>query len=515
MAFDREAAKRAGYTDQEIKEYLASKQPPPMQSSSGITTHQQPSGLLSGFVEPALTIGSSILAEPLSGLAGIVGLPFGKGPEFVEQTREALTFQPRTQQGQEGLQDVVDFMQPITDVLKSAQESAGEFGYKVGGPVGGAIGETIPTALIMATGAAPVRKLAKLPRASAKVVNRYLKNAAPTAENLKKAARGIYNELDDAGAIVTSKRINSLGAGIAKKATREGIDPTLHPKSTAALNRIIQAQDNPLTTTELDTLRKIAKSAAASIDPADARMGSIMVNMIDDFMDDLKPHDFAKGAAKGVGAKYKDARQLYQRAKKSELLDEAISKAQNQATGFENGIRVQFRSLLNNKKKMRGFSAEEKSAMQKVVQGTTAANLTKLIGKLGFSEDQAVRMLLPAGGMMAGGAAFGTPGAIAVPIIGQVSRKLSQTLTANNSRLANAVVRAGKDGKKVVEAYLKNVPKKARSVEELTELLMRPQVSLKNLKTNISSPTPAQKISADAVFFADFMRSQQEQNEQR
>lgn len=520
MAFDREAAKAAGYTDQEIEEYLASRAPVPKQAPGiaqpqGPVIHQQPSTYLSGVVEPALTMLSGMAAEPISGLAGIAGLPFGKGPEFVEQTREALTFQPRTQEGREGLQSFGEFVQPLSNLLQKAQQTTGDIGYNMAGPMGGAIGETIPTALMMAAGTAPVRKVAKLPKVTQRVINKYLKDAAPTAENLKNAARGIYNELDDVGAIVGSKRIDSLGAGITKKVTREGIDQTLHPKATAALNRISQVQGKDLTLTELDTLRKIAKGAAASIDPADARMGAIMVEQIDDFLDGLNPKDFVKGGKAGVGEKFRDARQLYQRAKKSELLDEAVQKAQNQATGFENGIRTQFRSLLNNKKKMRGFTAEEKAAMKKVVQGTTAANMTKLIGKLGFSDDQAVRMLLPAGGMIAGGAAFGTEGAIAIPIIGQVSRKLSQTLTRNNSKLANAVIRAGKDGGKVVDAYLRSVPKNMRSVDELTELLMRPGISLPKLKMSIPKPTPAQKISADAVFFADFLRSQQEQDEQR
>lgn len=57
--------------------------------------------------EAMLAIGTGVLAEPLSGLAGLIGLvggmvpggetPVQKGARFVRETREATTFQPRTQ----------------------------------------------------------------------------------------------------------------------------------------------------------------------------------------------------------------------------------------------------------------------------------------------------------------------------------------------------------------------------------------------------------------------------------
>lgn len=56
---------------------------------------------LQGVGESALTMGSAAIAEPVAGWAGILSmLPGGRTPaEAVEQTREALTYQPRTQAG--------------------------------------------------------------------------------------------------------------------------------------------------------------------------------------------------------------------------------------------------------------------------------------------------------------------------------------------------------------------------------------------------------------------------------
>jgi hypothetical protein len=119
-------------------------------------------------------------------------------------------------------------------------------------------------------------------------------------------------------------------------------------------------------------------------------------------------------------------------------------------------------------------------------------------------------MLLGSLGVAGGAAIGGAPGAVAVPLIGQVSRNLAQKLTRRNAELSNLIVRAGKDGRKVVDAYMKSVPAKERSVSELTELLMRPDVSLKGLSKNIATPTASQKLYADAVYFAGVLRAEQE-----
>ena len=77
----------------------------------------------------------------------------------------------------------------------------------------------------------------------------------------------------------------------------------------------------------MDDLRKIAQDAAGSIDPADARIGMLMIDEIDSFLDTAKPEIFkginAKGAA-GVGERYKGARNLWGRARRAELIQDAM-----------------------------------------------------------------------------------------------------------------------------------------------------------------------------------------------
>jgi hypothetical protein len=114
--------------------------------------------------EPAMTLVSSMIAEPLSGLAGIAGTllpgPQGQGAEWVNDVQEALTYVPRTEHGQRALSGLAGLMQPVGDALLAAEEYSGGIGYDFAGPIGGAMMAAIPAAALEVTGMGrPVRAL--------------------------------------------------------------------------------------------------------------------------------------------------------------------------------------------------------------------------------------------------------------------------------------------------------------------------------------------------------------------
>jgi hypothetical protein len=106
------------------------------------------------------------LAEPIAGLAGIFQTlnPFadeGAGAQAVEATREALTFQPRSQEGKIALQDIGEAapVKAFVDTLTGLEKTLGDAGFKIAGPAGGAFGATIPTAILEALGLVSLKKL--------------------------------------------------------------------------------------------------------------------------------------------------------------------------------------------------------------------------------------------------------------------------------------------------------------------------------------------------------------------
>lgn len=484
---------------------------------------EKPTGSIDELREPLATLVTGAVAEPLAGLAGLVSLPFtdlSQSVRNIDAVREALTVVPKTPEGMKALQEVAEVLQPVTETLQSVEESAGDIGAGLAGPVGGAIGKTLPTAALMA--AAPILKpiaTALKNRTSATILTssakKLLQEAVPTIDGLKSAARSVYNDIGNLGVTLNSGSVARLSTQLQSLARKSGFDKGIHPKVNAALNRFGEITNTPQSLSEIDILRRVAQSAAKSIEPDEARIGTLLVNRIDDFLDNVGKKDLSTNKvgveAKDIGAKYKDARQLWRRVKKAEIIEDAFNKAGLQATGFENGIRVQFRQILSNKKKSRGFAQEELDAMRQVVKGGSVQNIAKMIGRFGFSEGQASNMLMGSLGVAGGAAVGGAAGAVAVPLIGQLSRGLAQKMTRNSAAGADLIVRAGKDGLDIVKAYIKTTKPAERTAQELSELLLRPDIAIGKLRSTKSLPAKHRTLIADAVFLVSAIKSQQEQ----
>ncbi len=127
-----------------------------------------------GVGETALTIGSSIVADPIAGYAGLVSSPFTAtsqtedAGDVVRRTREALTYQPRTEAGQEYIQDVGEKLQPVGEFVEKVERYTGDIGESAGGPTGGAIGSMVPTAAAELLGIGIGKGVSKIPQTLSK-----------------------------------------------------------------------------------------------------------------------------------------------------------------------------------------------------------------------------------------------------------------------------------------------------------------------------------------------------------
>ena len=368
------------------------------------------------------------------------------------------------------------------DVIGGVAAGAGqEIGREVGGETGALIGGVLaPVAAgisVIPLNAAKNTAKNLLDKGAASSL---IKKSAPNIETLKDTARGIYKSLDDSGVSISSKSFDGLADDITGTLKKEGAAKVLTDKAIAVSNVIQEQKGSIKTLSELDTIRKQAKTVADSLDPAESRLGVIAVNKIDDFLDNIGG-EITQG--KEAGQAFKAARDLWQRAKKTELLEQAITNARNQASGFENGIRTQFRQILKriDTGKIKGYSKEEKDAIRRVVQGTKAGNVAKFLGKFGVLDGVTSRSLTTASGIGLAGAAGGTPAALAVPIIGQISGALAQRLTLNNAKMAQSIIKAGKSSNLISSIYIKNTPKAQRSASELAELLLANKVPVANI----------------------------------
>lgn len=456
----------------------------------------EPKSLLSdilGTGEALLAAGSAIVAEPVAGITGLVTSALA-GPEageaVVSGVREAVTFQPRTESGQEKIEAAGEFLAPIGEALQKAESFLGDSVFEAtGSPALAAGAATIPTAileLIGVKGTKAVTNLRKSRRTSkaGKEIDKLIGEAAPSIDTLKSTASNVFTEIDNLGATIKPGAFQELSGGLGRTLTKEGMDPLIHPKASAAFGAMQRTLDEagevPVNLQKLETLRKVSVDAAADATAqgalSDARLANIMVDQIDSFMDAAgeRALNFPQGTPQNVGKAYKVARKLWGQAKRSELLQDAIEVAREgqQASGFENGIRIKFRQILNNKRQKRFFSPEEKEFMRRVTKGKGGAQLFKFLGKTGIDLTSPRGVLGSFASGTAGNFFAGPIGAVAVPVFGTVSAKVAEILTLNNAKLADAVVRAGRDARRITAEFLQNTPKKLQTPEALGELFL-------------------------------------------
>jgi len=128
-------------------------------------TQQDPSfgQQVRGGLEAAAALGSSIVAEPLAGLAGLGAAinPFneeGAGGRRVKEVREALTFEPTLPGAKAALSSVGEAIQPAAEFIQQREKNLGEFALEAtGSPAAAAIATALPTALGELLGVASLR----------------------------------------------------------------------------------------------------------------------------------------------------------------------------------------------------------------------------------------------------------------------------------------------------------------------------------------------------------------------
>lgn len=389
-----------------------------------------------GPAETALQFGTGSASFPIAGIAGLgqgiknIFSPGMSAADRVAQVRNAMTYQPRTGAGQA--------MSSVSSVPSQIYEKGTDYlGEKTtdvtGSPAAGAFVKTLGDLAPSLIGA---RSLPK--RSGPRPTGTYepTKFDIPTTEQLKQASQEAYKQAGDAGIVVPAESYTKAVGSIVDMAKKEGINPTLHPKSTAVLKELDASQGKPLTLQEAETLRKIALDAEDDLNPVtrqptpDARLAGKIVDELDTKIEALSAND--------------QARSLWARSRRSQMIDRAISRAEIKAgahytqAGMEHALRQEFKQLALNERRMRGLTKDQQAAIRKVAAGGPIENTLRYFGKfdpLGGNVAAFVSLATSAGlSPLTGGISMG------LPVLGFGGKRLATKMTANNVDAARAAL---------------------------------------------------------------------------
>jgi hypothetical protein len=285
-----------------------------------------------------------------------------------------------------------------------------------------------------------------------KVAGWFNKKPPVDVEGIKEAGRKAYQAADEAGVIIKPEGVQRLAGQIKSSLADAGYHPELQPKVATALSELDRISEGNVTLKGLDVLRKIASSAKTDADPSTRKFGGDFVAKIDNYLDNMSLGDVLTGNKTEGVRSLQEARKLWATARKSELVDELVEKATNQAAAagsggnIDNAIRQQFKSLLNNPKARRGFSEDEIESIRTIVRGEPVQNAMRLLGKLSPNGNGLMLLGHVVGGSATGGATV--PFAAA----GAAGKFVADKATPSNVYALARIIAAGGDASKVAMA---------------------------------------------------------------
>lgn len=265
----------------------------------------------------------------------------------------------------------------------------------------------------------------------------------PSTEEIRTAAQKAYQSARDAGVNVSQKSFKGLSDDILNTLRREGYHPKVQPKLSGGLEELAQKSIDDISFDDLEITRRIFKNAAGSIEPDERRLAQLAINKIDDFVQNLSAKDTTSGDPKLASKMIQSAREFYTRFSKSSEIENLYERALNRGetvsgSGLENALRIEFRRLAQNPRRLRVFNVAEQEAIKKVARGGPVSNAFRDLGK--YAPTGLVSSVLGGG---AGYAVGGPVGAGAVLGIGAGARGIATNLTKGRVNDVSRLIRGG------------------------------------------------------------------------
>lgn len=298
----------------------------------------------------------------------------------------------------------------------------------------------------------------------------------PTADELKAAMKSSYKAARESGAEYPASEITLFADAVKRRLEEEGFNEIANPAPFALIKKLLAAPDDPSATVTISSLDSARKAfGKITTNPSDQEAARQVIKDIDRFIESWRTPSAGLAAPAGApgrasiyeagfpsqataqseataadAARDAAARHIVEargdaaarfRSKRLTDIDYATwlkAGATGSGQNFGNLTRQHLASLLTNPKKMRGFSPEERKAIEQVVRGTATTNtirrVSNLLGGGGGLGQSLVAVTGVGTGALYGGTLPTTLMGAAPAVAGAGSRSLANYLT--NRQLA-------------------------------------------------------------------------------
>ena len=277
--------------------------------------------------------------------------------------------------------------------------------------------------------------------------------AVPTTEAIKDAATAAYHAPEVAALKIRPEALSMFGQEVSHSLLRDGFDPLLAPKTHGLLEKATSVPDGTpfVTSDNVQTLRRMLGKAAGTADKTERAAALIAQRKLDDFMAALPENAVMQGDARAAASTLQEARANYAAASRSERLQDALIRADRQASragvggNLENATRQRITEMLNSPAKRRGFSKQEVEALEGYVKGNFTRNILRTATKI-LGGDNPLMAAIHAG------LAYPTSGAsLAAPLTGYVFKKINNAISDRHLGRLDEMIRSRSPHAKAAE----------------------------------------------------------------
>lgn len=272
--------------------------------------------------------------------------------------------------------------------------------------------------------------------------------AAPamSIDEARAAGQKANEAADAAGVAFTPQAVDRVKNTVTQQLADFGYDPALQPGAAAVLKRLDELGGQNITLKGLETLRKVASNGYVKGNKSNNSVVDMLIQSIDDVVDNPAAGDVLMGDAQAGSAALKTARDMWRRASRASQIQGALDDAEFQTarSGFggnaDNPIRQRLDSI--RKSGARGFTPDEREALETAITGTPIQNVMRRVGA--FSPDRALGPYAGMGAVGGGFAAGAGPIGFAVPAVGWVTNQLAGSMSRGNvDDLLNTIMNGG------------------------------------------------------------------------
>ena len=196
--------------------------------------------------------------------------------------------------------------------------------------------------------------------------------AAKTLDEIKTAATAAYDKAKNAGVVVNQAATTALANKLRTTMTDFGFDEDAHDIIKPIVKMINKRSGQDLSLSQLDTFRRalntrVKKAFSSDGGADDARIGSAVVQKLDNFINELDNSQLSKGNTRVALPALEEARKLWRQKTKMETVSDILGEAER--TGDTKKIERGFTRIAKNENLFNKFSLDEQRIIGKIVKG--------------------------------------------------------------------------------------------------------------------------------------------------